>query len=180
MHANAGVELCKSILDTSDADWRSTLSVNLDGVFFCCRDAFRAMRDSLTRGSIVVTSSPLAMATGRDIAAYTSSKGGCVAFVRALALEAAEFGIRANALLPGTTDTPMIRREVAAASDPELTLQKWAESVPLGRLANVEDIAKGAVFLASDDSNFVTGTCLVVDGGQLATFNTGPVHGYTD
>ena len=107
MHANAGVELCKSI--------HTTIRMAFNhfgqpcGVFFCCRDALRAMCD----GPHAVRSSSrvhLAMATGRDIAAYTSSKGGCVAFVRALALEAAEFGIRANALLPGTTDTPMIRR----------------------------------------------------------------------
>ena len=109
MHANAGVELCKSILDTSDTDWRSTISVNLDGVFFCCRDALRAMCDGPTRGSIVTHEFTLAMATGRDIV-RTHHRKAVVAFVRALALEAAEFGIRANALLPGTTDTPMIRR----------------------------------------------------------------------
>jgi NAD(P)-dependent dehydrogenase (short-subunit alcohol dehydrogenase family) len=180
MHANAGIELCKSVLDTSDAEWERVISVNLSGVFYCCREALRTMRTQKTPGSILVTASPLALATGRDIAAYTASKGGVVAFVRALALEAAEFGVRANALLPGTTETPMIRREVAAATDPELMLKRWADSVPLGRLAQPEDIAEGAVFLVSDAARFVTGTCLAVDGGQLAAVNTGPVHGYTD
>lgn len=180
MHANAGIELCKSILETSDEDWQRVISVNLSGVFYCCREALRAMRAAGTGGSILVTGSPLALATGRDIAAYTASKGGVVSFVRALALEAAEFGVRANGLIPGTTETPMIEREVAAATDPELMLKRWADSVPLGRLAQPEDIAEGAVFLASDEARFITGTCLAVDGGQLAAFNTGPVYGYTD
>jgi NAD(P)-dependent dehydrogenase (short-subunit alcohol dehydrogenase family) len=180
MHANAAVELCKSILDTTDDEWRHLIGVNLSGVFFCCREALRAMRDRGTRGSIIVTSSPLAFASGRDIAAYTASKGGVLAFVRALALEAADAGIRANALLPGTTETPMIRREMAVASNPQAMLRRWADSVPLGRIAQPEDIARGAVYLASEDSSFMTGSQLVVDGGQTAVFNTGPVFGYTD
>ena len=180
MHANAGVELCVSLLDTSDEDWRRVLAINLDGVFYCCREAMRVMRDRGTGGSLILTGSPLAFATGRDIGAYTASKGGVVALMRAFALEGAEFGVRVNALLPGTTDTPMIRREVAAATDPDAMLRRWADSVPLGRLAQPEDVAKVAVFLASDDAAFVTGTCVAADGGQMAAFNTGPVYGYTD
>jgi NAD(P)-dependent dehydrogenase (short-subunit alcohol dehydrogenase family) len=180
MHANAAVELCKSILDTTDDDWRNLIAVNLSGVFFCCREALRAMRDRGTRGSIIVTGSPLAFASGRDIAAYTASKGGVLAFVRALALEAADAGIRANALLPGTTETPMIRREMAVASDPQEMLRRWEDSVPFGRIAQPDDIARGAVYLASDDSSFMTGSHLIIDGGQTAVFNTGPVFGYTD
>jgi NAD(P)-dependent dehydrogenase (short-subunit alcohol dehydrogenase family) len=180
MHANAGIELCKSLLETSDAEWQRVVAVNLNGVFYCCREALRVMKGNVTGGAIVVTGSPLAMATGRDIAAYTASKGGVVALVRAVALEGAPLGVRANALLPGTTETPMIEREVAASTDPELMLKRWADSVPLGRLARPDDIAEGAVFLASDEARFVTGTCLVVDGGQLAAINTGRIYGYTD
>jgi len=180
MHANAGIEHCAPILNTKDDDWQHVLMTNLNGVFYCCRDALRAMVSAKTRGVITVTASPLALATARDIAAYTASKGGVLSFVRALALEAAAFGIRANALVPGTTDTPMIRREVSVSTDPDGMLRRWADSIPLGRLATPDDIASAAVFLASDDARFITGASLVVDGGQLAAFNTGPVYGYTD
>lgn len=101
-------------------------------------------------------------------------------FGRLDALEGAPHGVRANALIPGTTDTPMIRREVNAATDPDAMLRRWSESIPLGRMAQPEDVAKAAVFLASDDASFVTGQCLAADGGQMATFNTGSVYGYTD
>jgi NAD(P)-dependent dehydrogenase (short-subunit alcohol dehydrogenase family) len=74
----------------------------------------------------------------------------------------------------------MIRREMAVASNPQAMLRRWADSVPLGRIAQPEDIARGAVYLASEDSSFMTGSQLVVDGGQTAVFNTGPVFGYTD
>jgi NAD(P)-dependent dehydrogenase (short-subunit alcohol dehydrogenase family) len=97
-----------------------------------------------------------------------------------LRLDAAAAGIRANALLPGTTDTPMLRRELDAATDPGRMRARWAESIPLGRIAQPEDIAAAAVYLASDDSSWVTGTQLIVDGGQTAAFNTGPVLAYTD
>ncbi len=180
MHANAGVELCKSILDTSDEDWARVLAINLSGVFYCCREAMRVMRERRTGGSLIITGSPLALATSRDIGAYTASKGGIVALMRALALEGAEFGIRVNALLPGATDTPMIRREVAESSDPEAMLRRWAEAVPMGRLAQPEDVAKVAVFLASNDAAFVTGACVAADGGMLAAINTGPVLAYTE
>lgn len=180
MHANAGVELCKSLLDTSDEEWGYILDTNLSGVFFCCREAMRVMQKQGWGGSLIATSSPLALATTREIGAYTASKGGIVALIRAFALEGAEFSIRANTLLPGSTDTPMIRREIAAAKDPEAMLQRWASAIPLGRLAEPEDVAKAALFLASDDASFVTGACLPADGGMLASLNTGPVLSYTE
>jgi len=180
LHANAGVELCKSLLDTSDLDWRHVLGTNLDGVFYCCREAMRMMRVQARGGSLVMTASPLAFTALRDIGAYAAAKGGVVALMRAFALEGAPHGIRANAVIPGTTDTPMLRREVEAASDPEGTLALWAQSVPMGRLVQPADVAQAAFFLASDSASFVTGSCVVVDGGQLATFNTGPIYAYTD
>src|SRR5918911_4807745 len=118
MHANAGVELCKSILDTTDDDWGRVLAVNLSGVFYCCREAMRQMREG-GGGALVLTASPHALATGKDIGAYAASKGGVVALMRALAIEGAEFGVRANALLPGAIDTPMLRREISFATDPD-------------------------------------------------------------
>jgi NAD(P)-dependent dehydrogenase (short-subunit alcohol dehydrogenase family) len=179
MHANAGIELCKSIIDTTDEEWQRVIAVNQSGVFYCCREAMREMRWR-GGGRIVITASPHAFATAREIAAYASSKGGIVALMRAIALEGAPLGIRANAILPGAVQTPMIDREVAFSSDPAQQLQRFAEAHPLGRMGRPEDIAPVAVFLASDDSAFVTGTCVAAEGGLMAALNSGAGVSYTD
>jgi NAD(P)-dependent dehydrogenase (short-subunit alcohol dehydrogenase family) len=178
MHANAGIELCRSVADTTDEEWQRILGINLSGSFWCARAAMRAMRPA-GRGAITFTASPHAFVTSRDIAAYAATKGGQVALMRATALEGAPFGIRANALLPGATDTPMLKRESEANPDPAALLRGFAEAQPMGRLATPEDLGRAAVFLASDDAGFVTGTCLAVDGGLMATINAGPVMSYT-
>jgi NAD(P)-dependent dehydrogenase (short-subunit alcohol dehydrogenase family) len=179
MHANAGIELCKTILDTTDEDWNRVIAVNQSGVFYCCREAMRHMRDN-GGGSIVITASPHAFATAREIAAYASSKGGIVALMRAVALEGAPAGIRANAILPGAIRTPMIDREVAFSSDPEDQLRRFAEAHPLGRMGEPEDIAPVAVFLAGDESAFVTGASFAAEGGLMAALNSGSGLSYTD
>jgi NAD(P)-dependent dehydrogenase (short-subunit alcohol dehydrogenase family) len=179
MHANAGIELCKTILDTTDADWQRVIDVNQSGVFYCCREAMRHMQDH-GGGSIIITSSPHAVATAREIAAYASSKGGITALMRAVALEGGPYGIRANAILPGAIQTPMIDREIAFASDPAAQLAAFAASAALGRMGQPEDIAPVAVFLASDDSAFMTGSAVAAEGGQLAALNSGSGLSYTD
>lgn len=178
MHANAGIELCKPLLDTTDEEWARVIDVNLSGVFFACREAVRTMRDQGHGGAIVVTSSPHAFVTAKEIGAYASSKGGIVALMRAFALEAAEYGIRVNALLPGAVDTPMIRREVLLAPDPEAQMARLAAAHPMGRIAEPEEIARVVVFLASDEASFMTGSCVAVDGGMMAALPSGPAISY--
>jgi NAD(P)-dependent dehydrogenase (short-subunit alcohol dehydrogenase family) len=180
LHANAGMELCKSVWDTTDADWERVLSVNLNGAFYTAREAMRDMRRRNEPGVILMTSSPHAFMTAREIAAYAASKGGMVALMRALALEGAPYAIRANALLPGAIDTPMLRREVACAPDPGEQLRRFAAAHPINRLGQPEDVARVAVFLASDDAAFVTGACIAVDGGLMAALNSGPSISYTN
>jgi len=180
LHANAGMELCKSVWDTTDADWERVLSVNLSSAFYTAREAMRDMRRRKAAGVILMTSSPHAFMTSREIAAYAASKGGMVALMRALALEGAPHGIRANALLPGAIDTPMLHREAAFSPDPSEQLRRFAEAHPINRLGQPEDVAKVAVFLASDDAAFVTGTCIAVDGGLMAALNSGPSISYTN
>jgi NAD(P)-dependent dehydrogenase (short-subunit alcohol dehydrogenase family) len=179
MHANAGIELCKTIVDTTDDDWARVIAVNQSGVFYCCREAMRHMR-AAGGGAITITASPHAFATGREIAAYASSKGGIVALMRAVAIEGGADGIRANAILPGAIDTPMLEREVAAAGDPRQQFEHFGTIAPLGRMGQPEDIAPAAVFLATDDARFITGTCLAADGGLLAALNNGPALSYLD
>jgi 2-keto-3-deoxy-L-fuconate dehydrogenase len=130
-------------------------------------------------GAIVITSSPHAVNTVPDAAAYAASKGGTLALTRALALEGAPHGIRVNALLPGAIDTPMLRREAAAARDPEAQVERFAAIHPLNRLGRPEEVAAAAVFLASDAASFITGTGLSVDGGLLAAQPGGPPVSYT-
>jgi len=179
LHANAGIELCKTVWDTTDADWQRILSVNLSGSFYCARAAMRAMRDAGRGGALTFTASPHAFLTSREIAAYAATKGGQVALMRALALEGAPYGIRANAVLPGAIETPMLHREAAASPDPAALLRQFAAAHPLDRLGQPEDIGRVAVFLASDDAAFMTGTCVAVDGGLMAAINSGPPISYT-
>jgi NAD(P)-dependent dehydrogenase (short-subunit alcohol dehydrogenase family) len=179
LHANAGMELCKTVWDTSDEDWERVIAVNLGGAFHAARAAMLAMRARGTGGVVLMTASPHAFVTSREIAAYAASKGGMVALMRAMALEGAPFGIRANALLPGAIETPMLHREAAGAPDPAALLRQFAQAHPLNRLGTPEDIARVAVFLASDDAAFMTGACVAVDGGLMAVANSGPIISYT-
>ncbi|MCX7380842.1 MAG: SDR family NAD(P)-dependent oxidoreductase [Alphaproteobacteria bacterium] len=179
MHANAGIELCRSVWDTTDAEWDRVIAVNLSGSFYCARAAMRAMRAAGRPGAVLLTASPHAFMTSREIAAYAASKGGQVALMRALALEGAPFGIRVNAILPGAIETPMLHREAASTNDPAALLATFAAAQPMGRLGQPEDVAKVAAFLVSDAASFVTGTCLAADGGLMAAINSGPAISYT-
>ncbi len=179
MHANAGIELCRSVWDTTDAEWDRVIGVNLSGSFYCARAAMQAMRTAGRPGAVLLTASPHAFMTSREIAAYAASKGGQVALMRALALEGAPFGIRVNAILPGAIETPMLHREAASTNDPAALLATFAAAQPMGRLGQPEDVAKAACFLVSDAASFVTGTCLAADGGLMAAINSGPAISYT-
>ena len=179
MHANAGIELCRSVWDTTDAEWDRVIGVNLSGSFYCARAAMQAMRTAGRPGAVLLTASPHAFMTSREIAAYAASKGGQVALMRALALEGAPFGIRVNDILPGAIETPMLHREAASTNDPAALLATFAAAQPMGRLGQPEDVAKAACFLVSDAASFVTGTCLAADGGLMAAINSGPAISYT-
>jgi meso-butanediol dehydrogenase/(S,S)-butanediol dehydrogenase/diacetyl reductase len=177
--ANAGIEHCASILNTTDEQWARVIDVNLGGVFHSCREALRAMLSCGSPGNIIITASPHAWVTGKEIGAYAASKGGTVAFMHALALEAAEYGVRVNAVVPGAIDTPMLRREAQAAGNPEAQFAALSAIHPIGRLGQPEEIADAVVFLASDAARFMTGSCLVVDGGLMAAQFTGNTLSYS-
>jgi len=177
VHANAGLESMHKATDASLAHWNAVLGVNLTGVFLVCRAALKQMYAQRS-GSVVITSSPHALATVPDAAAYAASKGGVHALMRSLALEAAPHGVRVNALIPGTIDTPMIYRELSAAADPDDQIRKLAASHPLGRLGRPDEVAAAALFLASDAATFITGSALSVDGGLMAALPSGPALAY--
>jgi len=179
VYANAGIEWTKDVRHTSLQEWRHVLDVNLTGTFLITRAAMITMCDRKA-GSIVVTSSPHALATVPDAGAYAASKGGVHALVRSLSLEGAPYGVRVNGIVPGTIDTPMVRREAQAAADPERQLELMAATHPLNRLGKPSEVANLALFLASPLADFMTGSLVSVDGGLMAGLPSGPPLSYNN
>jgi NAD(P)-dependent dehydrogenase (short-subunit alcohol dehydrogenase family) len=165
--ANAGVAIGGSVVDMSEDAWNQVLNVNLGGVY---RLSHFGIPYLLQRGggSIINLTSTQALRGYPGWAGYAASKGAIIALTRQVAAEYSAQRIRCNCIAPGAVDTPMNAAVFAAAPDPEAERQKWADLTPLKRLGIAEDIARAALYLASDDSDWVTGTCMVVDGGQLA------------
>jgi NAD(P)-dependent dehydrogenase (short-subunit alcohol dehydrogenase family) len=156
------------VLDTDEATWQRVMDVNLKGVWLGCRAAIPAML-RCGGGSIINVASFVAfMGAATAQIAYTSSKGGVLAMTREIAVEYARQGIRANALCPGPIDTPLLAELLA---DP-VRRQRRLVHIPMGRLGRAEELATAALFLASDDSSFMTGSALIVDGGITAAYVT--------
>jgi NAD(P)-dependent dehydrogenase (short-subunit alcohol dehydrogenase family) len=158
---NAGVYPRSPFLDLSEREWDFVLDVNLKGSCFCAQAAARAMIAGGRRGSIINLSSSSVRGQPRGVH-YTASKGGVITMTRTMALELAPHGIRVNAIAPGTTDTAQPR-----GGNTEEELVAMAKTIPLGRIAQPEDIASVAVFLAGDESRHMTGQTLHVNGGLL-------------
>lgn len=163
---NAGVELKKPVEDTSLADWERVLRTNLTSAFLMSKRVFPGMKER-RRGAIVMNSSVGNYIAAVNSSAYGASKAGMMALARGLALEGAPRGVRVNAVCPGVIETPMNERNLARAADPEAMRRSWYEVTPLGRLGTPLDVAQAILFLASDESGFVTGLPLVIDGGRL-------------
>jgi 3(or 17)beta-hydroxysteroid dehydrogenase len=176
---NAGVAGKGPLAETSAEDWRALMRVNLDGVYFGTRAAMAAMQpDGGARagfGSIIMISSILGLVGGVRSAAYSASKGAVRLLAKSVALECAARGlrVRVNSIHPGYIDTPLIaavleRRAQTDGTDVASLRSDLVALHPLGRLGTPEDIAAGIVFLASDESSFITGAELVIDGGYTA------------
>jgi len=164
MVANAGVNIVKDAVDYTHDEWRQVLGVNLDGVFFSAQAAGRAM---LAQGSGCVIS--IASVTSFNAfprrAAYATSKAAVAMLTKVLAIEWAAAGVRVNAIGPGFVRTDMVQ---GLADAGKLDLGAVEKRTPMGRLGAPEEIAKAAVFLASDDASYITGETLLVDGGFVA------------
>ena len=158
---NAGIVAFSSAAETSDEEWQRVLGVNQTGMFYGMRAAIPAMRRA-GGGSIVNISSTLAVGAIRGYFAYQATKAAIVMMTRAAAVEYAEDGIRVNSVLPGLIETEMTKEE------PEDAVEGHIALTPLGRAGMPLDISYGVLYLASDESSFVTGAELVIDGGHLA------------
>lgn len=164
---NAGIIRRASILEISEQEWDAVIGVNVKSIFLMSRVVIPIMAKNGS-GSIVNTASGWGLAGGGKAAAYCASKGAVVLLTKAMAIDHGPQNIRVNAICPGDTDTPMLRREAAQLGEKENRFLAESASRPLGRLGQPEEIAQAALYLASDESAFVTGTTLVVDGGGLA------------
>lgn len=158
--ANAGISIRRAFLDITPEEWRRTLSVNLDGVFFTSQAAARRMVDD--GGVILMTASTNGVVGHPWYAGYNASKAGVLLLARSMALELAP-KIRVNAICPGYVATPMQEAEYT----PEM-LAATNRKIPLGRHATPEEIAALYAFLASDESRYLTGAGIAIDGGELA------------
>ena len=160
---NAGLSVRGDFRHMSDADWVKIREVNLDGVVRVARDGFALLKAS-GRGSLINVASIMAHRGLRQLTSYSATKGAVTALTRGLAVEYAPFGIRVNALCPGFVETALTRRILKYPAIEKALV----DSTALKRLGRAEEIARAALFLASDDASYVTGAELAVDGGMSA------------
>ena len=169
---SAGIQRYGDVASTTLQQWQDVLDVNLTGVFLACHFAMPHLRRSPS-GSVTVVASVQATATQAQVVAYTTSKGGLLSMVRAMAVDEATHGVRVNSVSPGSVDTPMLRAAATDFSDGtsagvEATLANWGTAHALGRVAKPEEIGEVIAFLAGPRASFVTGADIRVDGGLLA------------
>jgi NAD(P)-dependent dehydrogenase (short-subunit alcohol dehydrogenase family) len=160
---NAGINVRGDFRHLSDADWVRLREVNLDGVVRVARDGFALLKAS-GRGSLINLSSIMAHRGLRQLAGYSATKGAISALTRALAVEYGPFGIRVNALAPGFIETALTERVLRVPA----FRKALVEQTPLGRFGTPEDVAHAALFFAGDESAFITGAELAIDGGMAA------------
>jgi NAD(P)-dependent dehydrogenase (short-subunit alcohol dehydrogenase family) len=174
---NAGIDLSKGVVDTTPDEWDFVLAVNLRSVFLMMRAVIPQMKRQRS-GSIINMASGVGIRPRPTLAAYCTSKGGVIALSKAAATELGADGIRVNALCPGMIDTEMNRRVIESSLDPphdpaqpddlarKDALARMMANYPLGRMGTVDDVAYSALFLASSESGYITGTAFPVDGGR--------------
>jgi 3-oxoacyl-[acyl-carrier protein] reductase len=164
--ANAGVPQFPRPVEEVDEDtFDRIMAVNVKGVFLGAKYALAAMKRQRS-GVFLVTASTSAIRPRPGVQAYSASKGAVVALAKSLALESAPFGVRVIAIAPVATETPMLATFMGKKAVDEEGMARYRGTVPLGRLNRPEDLARAAVFLASDDAAMITGSCIEVDGGR--------------
>ena len=162
MFANAGIAHSAPFLEHPEAQWHRVLRVNLTGVFLCCQAAARQMVKQGGGGRIITTASINGFRGVENLAGYNAAKAGVIELTRTIAVELAQHRIAVNAIAPAQIDTRLTR------SLPEGARRRRVERIPMARFGEPEEVARVALFLASDDASYVTGHTLAVDGGYLA------------
>jgi NAD(P)-dependent dehydrogenase (short-subunit alcohol dehydrogenase family) len=166
---NAGIVRDGTVVDLSEEDWDKMFDVNLKGIFLCSKYAIPHIA-ARGGGAIVNIASTSGLAAQTGLAGYNASKGGAVLLTKNMALDFAAEGIRVNCICPAGMITPMFEAGIARYDDPEAALARRKRIAALGVLADPVETAKVALFLANDESSYITGTVLIVDGGVMAQF----------
>lgn len=160
---NAGIEGWGSVIDSDEATWERIFAVHVRGPFLCSKYTIPAMIERGKGGSVINVSSVAGLVGLQNMSAYSAAKGAIVSLTRAMAADFAQHNIRVNCIAPGTTMTPLGKRLIENDT-PEKLAQRLSR-YPMGRFGEPEEIARSVLYLASDDSSYTTGTCLVMDGG---------------
>lgn len=166
----AGIQTYGTALETTEELWDRTFDVNVKSMLWTSKYAIPYMKKQ-GKGSIVNISSVQSLANQKGVVAYASSKGAINSLTRAIAIDHAVDGIRCNAILPASVDTPMIRssaRQFAGAKSEDEIIKEWGKSHPVGRMASIYEIGNLVTFLCSDSSSFITGSCYNIDGGLMS------------
>lgn len=160
---NAGYHISKNIEETSEEEWDFIINTNLKSVFLCSKYAIPCLRK--TKGCIINMSSMVGLVGQSNAGAYSATKGGIIAMTKGMALDFAKDGIRVNCICPGWIKTPLVDDWFSQQPD-EQKAREYINSVhPLGRIGTIEECGRAALFLATEDSSFMTGSILTVDGG---------------
>jgi NAD(P)-dependent dehydrogenase (short-subunit alcohol dehydrogenase family) len=162
MAAHAGIAEPIPFLEITDEHWHRHMAINVDGSMYCTLEAARAMVDAGTPGAIIVTTSVNGFFVEETHTPYNTTKGALLTFIRSAAIELGRYGIRVNGVAPGVVDTPIAALVV---HNPELA-PEYLKSIPLGRFGQPSDVANAVAWLASEQSSYITGHTIVIDGGQ--------------
>lgn len=164
---NAAVTIPASVVDATEEVWDKTMDIDLKGVFLLSKYAVPHMING-GGGSVINMASMCGLVASPNQAPYSAAKGGVVALTRQMAIDYARYNIRVNGIAPSEVRTPMFLGFINRAPDPEKKVQELVARIPMGRVAEPEEIARAALFLASDESSYITGVTLPVDGGLTA------------
>ena len=180
LHNSAGVDLFVinpkadgTAAGTLEEDWDKLLAINLKGTFLFCKFTLPHMMKQKS-GVILNMGSEYGLVGGLASAAYCASKGGIVMLTKQMAIDYAPYNVRVNCICPCNVDTPLMEKGLATCEDPKAARQTWMNIMPLRRFSKPEEIAAAALYLASDDAAFITGTSFIIDGGVTA----GGTHTY--
>ncbi len=169
LFSNAGIQLYAKIEDVTEDDYERGMGVNFKGHVWMCKYAVPELRKR-GGGAIVCTSSVQALATQTTVPIYAASKAATIALVKAISMDHAYEGIRVNAVLPGSVNTPLLRDAAASVTPDDVagTVTKWGKMHPIGRVIEPEEVAKLVLFLCSDDAKAMTGAPYLIDGGLMS------------